>query len=202
MIVKPVIMKPLSDEQLWDDLKKDDQAAFAELYQRLHVTLYSYGYKVTPNVALVEDAIQDLFIDVWRLRHSSSSANSVKFYLFRSLRRKIHRLVDKEYWSETSLAEAADLSDDSSAEQVMIGQEEESQLVQHLTEALTQLPQRQQEVVMLRFYQNFKTREIAQIMGITEKSVRNTLHKALAHLRKHNSYLALLLGMLLFWMLA
>ena len=195
-------MKPLSDEQLWDDLKKDDQAAFAELYQRLHVTLYSYGYKVTPNVALVEDAIQDLFIDVWRLRHSSSSANSVKFYLFRSLRRKIHRLVDKEYWSETSLAEAADLSDDSSAEQVMIGQEEESQLVQHLTEALTQLPQRQQEVVMLRFYQNFKTREIAQIMGITEKSVRNTLHKALAHLRKHNSYLALLLGMLLFWMLA
>ncbi|WP_157583089.1 RNA polymerase sigma factor [Spirosoma arboris] len=192
----------LSNEQLWDALKQDDQGAFAELYQRLHATLYSYGYKVAANATLVEDAIQDLFVDVWRMRHSSSSANSVKFYLFRSLRRKLHLLSEKEHWSETPSAQVDITSVDNSAEQLMIGQEQESQLIQRLTYALAQLPQRQQEVVTLRFYQNFKTSEIAQIMGITEKSVRNTLQKALLNLREQAPYLAPLLGLLLFWLLA
>ncbi|GAB3985569.1 sigma-70 family RNA polymerase sigma factor SigK [Spirosoma daeguense] len=191
-----------SDEQLWNALKQDDQSAFAELYQRFHATLYSYGYKIVANASLIEDAIQDLFVDLWRMRRSLSAADSVKFYLFRSLRRKIHLLGEQENRLETAHFDDAIQPADSSIEQLLIGQEQESQLTQRLTQAIAQLPLRQQEVVTLRFYQNFKNEEIAQIMGITEKSVRNTLHKALTHLRDQASYLAPFLGLLLFWLLA
>lgn len=197
-----MIHEPQSDEQLWNALKQDDQDAFAELYQRFHATLYSYGHKLASNASLVEDAIQDLFVDIWRMRRSISAADSVKFYLFRSLRRKIHLLSEQEHRFETADVDASNHTADSSIEQLLIGQEQESQLTQRLTQAIAQLPLRQQEVVTLRFYQNFKTEEIAQIMGITEKSVRNTLHKALTHLRDQASYLAPFIGLLLFWLLA
>ncbi|WP_020599506.1 RNA polymerase sigma factor [Spirosoma panaciterrae] len=191
-----------SDEQLWSALKRDDQAAFAELYQRFYAILYSYGYKVADHTTLVEDAIQDLFVDVWRMRHSIALAQSVKFYLFRSLRRKIHLLGKKEHGFETELPESDHtISSDYSAEQILISQEQQSELIDRLTQALTKLPQRQQEVITLRFYQSFRHEEIAQIMGITEKSVRNTLHKALSHLREQAPYLAPLLGFLL-WCLS
>lgn len=191
-----------SDVLLWNALKQDDQPAFAELYQRYHRILYSYGYKVIPNVALVEDAIQDLFVDLWRLRHSLSLVDSVKFYLFRSLRRKIYQLSEREKRIDTAIASSTATEFTRSSEQVMADQEQEDQLTQRLAQLVAQLPQRQLEVVTLRFYQNFKTDEIAAIMGITEKSVRNTLHKALTHLREQAAYLAPLLGLLLLWVLA
>ncbi|MVM40368.1 sigma-70 family RNA polymerase sigma factor [Spirosoma sp. HMF3257] len=191
-----------SDVLLWNALKQDDQPAFAELYQRYHRILYSYGYKVIPNVALVEDAIQDLFVDLWRLRHSLSLVDSVKFYLFRSLRRKIYQLSEREKRIDTAIASSTATEFARSSEQVMADQEQEDQLTQRLAQLVAQLPQRQLEVVTLRFYQNFKTDEIAAIMGITEKSVRNTLHKALTHLREQAAYLAPLLGLLLLWVLA
>lgn len=190
-----------SDELLWSALREDDQAAFSELYQRFYATLYAYGYKVADNTMLVEDAIQELFIDVWRMRHSIAIAQSVKFYLFRSLRRKIHSLGKREHEFDIDLTDTGHLAaGDYSIEQNLIREERESQLIARLTQLLTRLSRRHQEVITLRFYQGFKNEEIAQIMGITEKSVRNTLHKALGHLREQAPYLAPLLGFLLWWL--
>ncbi|SDL20494.1 RNA polymerase sigma factor [Siphonobacter aquaeclarae] len=188
-----------SDEQLWNALREGDQDAFSALYQRFYATLYSYGYKVADNVTLVEDAIQDLFVDLWRMRRSVSGAESVKFYLFRSLRRKIHVLSKKEDGWHFVDTETHAAPESYSAEHPLMQEEEQSQLIERITYALEKLPPRQQEVIALRFYQGFKNEEIARIMGITEKSVRNTLHKALSHLREQAPFLAPLLGFLLWW---
>ena len=187
---------------LWNALRQGDQQAFAELYQRYYRPLYSYGYKLLPQVASIEDSIQDLFIDLWRLRQNLSTADSVKFYLFRSLRRHLFRLTEKEKRIGLSATFAFPDSTFHSAEQLLVEQEQEEQLTHRLAHVLQQLPQRQFEVVMLRFYENFKTHEIAAIMGITEKSVRNTLHKALSQLREQIHYLAPLLGLFLLGLLA
>ncbi|QDK83204.1 sigma-70 family RNA polymerase sigma factor [Spirosoma sp. KCTC 42546] len=191
-----------SDDFIWNALKQGDKLAFAELYQRYYSPLYSYGFKLLPEVGSVEDAIQDLFIELWRLRQNLSTADSVKFYLFRSLRRQLYRMSEKEKRADTVSSWAFADTTFHSAEQLLVEQEQEEQLAQRLTQLLQDLPQRQLEVVTLRFYENFKTREIAAIMGITEKSVRNTLHKALSHLREQIHYLAPLLGLLLVGLLA
>ncbi|GAB3931276.1 RNA polymerase sigma factor [Larkinella terrae] len=188
------------DALLWTALKQGDRRAFADLYERYYRTLYNYGYKLLPDAVLVEDAIQDLFVDLWRIQQNLSDAESVKFYLFRSLRRKIHRLSEKEnrFLSVNDESVPPALMD-TSPEYQFTEQEQERQLTRQLTHALKQLPERQLEVVTLRFYENFSTSEIAAIMGITDKSVRNTLHKAMTHLREHARYLAPFLGLL--WLL-
>ncbi|GAB3913665.1 RNA polymerase sigma factor [Larkinella knui] len=187
------------DSILWNALKQGDRRAFAELYERYYRTLYNYGYKLMPDTALVEDAIQDLFVDLWRIQQNLGEAESVKFYLFRSLRRKIHRLAEKENRFLSVDLLTSPFRSDTTPEHQITEQEHEQQLVRQLAQALKQLPERQLEVVMLRFYENFKTGEIAAIMGITDKSVRNTLHKAMTHLRENARYLAPFLGLLLFF---
>ena len=188
-----------TDDALWNALTEGDQRAFSEVYQRYYRILYSYGYKLVSNADLVEDAIQELFVDLWRLRQNLSTAESVKFYLFRSLRRQLYRLHEKE----KRLVDVYALPSTSyqAADQQLIDQEKEEKLMKRLTHLLQQLPQRQLEVVTLRFYENFKTHEIAEIMGITDKSVRNTLHKALTHLREHSQDLMLILSFLLLFLL-
>ena len=192
----------LTDTQLWQALKQGDQLALGELYERYYRMLYNYGYKLLPYTDSVEDAIQDLFVAIWRTRQNLTEADSVKFYLFRSLRRQIHRLSEKNKRSEVFSLPLYATATPLTAEQQLVEQEQEEQLTLRLMQVLHQLPQRQLEVVLLRFYENFKTDEIAAIMGITEKSVRNTLHKALSYLRQQAQYLAPFLGLLLLWLLA
>ena len=185
------------DPILWNALKQGDRRAFAELYERYYRILYNYGYKLLPDAVLVEDAIQDLFVDLWRIQQNLAEAESVKFYLFRSLRRKIHRLSEKENRFLSVDQAAFPFQTDTTPEHQFTDGEHERQLTRQLAHALKQLPERQLEVVTLRFYENFKTSEIAAIMGITDKSVRNTLHKAMTHLRENARYLAPFLGLLL-----
>ena len=61
----------------------------AEVYN-LHVkALYNYGNKIFHNSSLVEDAIHDLFVDLWNYRKNLSPVISIRAYLYSSLRRKI-----------------------------------------------------------------------------------------------------------------
>ena len=190
----------LSDTHLWQALKQGDQLALGELYERYYQVLYSYGYKLLPDTDSVEDAIQDLFVVIWRTRQNLAEADSVKFYLFSSLRRQIHRLSEKNKRSGAISFPLYVIPTPLTAEQQLVEQEQEELLTLRLMQVLHQLPQRQLEVVLLRFYENFKTDDIATIVGITEKSVRNTLHKALAYLRNQAQYLAPFLSLLFLWL--
>lgn len=130
---------------------------------------------------LVEDTIQDLFITLWNTRQKLSDVKNVKAYLFTILRRGIYQKSQKEQLVQDidDFPELTPLDEGSSYEH----EDYEKWLVMKLTDMLKSLPERQLDVVLLRYYENLQTSEIATIMGITEKSVRNTIYKALTYMR-------------------
>ncbi len=71
-----------------------------------------------------------------------------------------------------------------SAEHVMIRVEESVQQMKRLQQAIESLPFRQQEVIRLRFYDDFSWGEIAGILQINEQSVRNLVQRAVLKLRQ------------------
>jgi hypothetical protein len=78
-----------TDQQLWQRIRAGDEQAFTNIFERYHRTLYNYGSKLSTNSAIIEDAVQDVFIDVWRLRNNlTENVTSVKFYLYRSPKKK------------------------------------------------------------------------------------------------------------------
>lgn len=170
----------IAEPELWNAFREGDEKAFSELYQRFAGVLYNYGYQLTADAALVQDAMQDLFSDLWRTRKNLSATTSVKFYLFRSIRRKLHRLSDIRQLPEDLYPLQTE-----SAETLKIRIEENVLQQQRLQRLMSQLPVRQQEVIRLRFYDNFSWEEISGILQINEQSVRNLVQRAVVKLREN-----------------
>lgn len=182
-----MVKKIQADDELWDSFKSGDHTSFARLYQLHYRSLYSYGKNFLVDDTRVEDAIQDLFITLWRTRANLSSVTNIKYYLFRSLRRELHRLSDREKRFEKvdmdTLLASYDLPVDADAS------EDEDEVAKKLSWMLQKLPKRQYEAILLRYYEDFSIPEIATLMGISAKTVRNTLFNALTQLRQNATFL-------------
>jgi RNA polymerase sigma factor (sigma-70 family) len=168
-----------TERELWNAFRKGDEQAFSDIYHQFAGTLYNYGYHLAADATLVQDAMQDLFADLWRTRKNLSETTSIKYYLFRSLRRKLHRLS-----AIKPLPEDLYPLQTESVETVKIQGEENVLQQQHLQRLMDQLPARQQEVIRLRFYDNFSWEEMAGILQINEQSVRNLVQRAVVKLRE------------------
>jgi RNA polymerase sigma factor (sigma-70 family) len=183
--VLPVKIKHIEDNELWKLMIKGDENAFESIYRVYFQVLYSYGKQLIKDHDLVNDAIQDLFLDIWRTKTSLSPAESVQFYLMRSLRRRIHRSKENTDFTE-NIEEITDtvLLSVPSYESSFIVEEDEQNLSRKISTWLERLPERQKEAVMLRFFHNFEYNEIAKILNIQEQTTRNLVQKGLQILRK------------------
>ncbi len=185
------------DAALWSSFKRGDKEALSVIYRTYIRTLYNYGTRLTHDDGLVEDCIQDLFIEIWRNRAHLSDTDSIKYYLFRALRRKIARRYNQlnKHVQHGELPGAYEGEAVAPYESEWVLEEAASARKEHLQAAITHLTKRQKEILFLRYYENLSHQEIASIMVLTPQAVYNLIHKTLAALRQHLTYLiSLLIG--------
>ncbi len=60
----------VEETDVWKSLLKGDRRALGEIYTRYFDKLYNYGSKISHDAAITEDAIQDLFIELWNRRQN------------------------------------------------------------------------------------------------------------------------------------
>lgn len=179
---------PVSDEHLWENVKRGDRGAYQALYSKHLDALYNYGYKIISNKAIVTDHIQDLFIDLWKYKENLSDIRNVKHYLFRSLRNKIIKeQTQNRYIVQDMAREYGDALVVLPLEDKIIASQEKSEVEKRLQKAFLALSKRQREVINLLFYEKFSYEEVAGIMGINLRSVYTLAWKSLAVLRKELS---------------
>jgi RNA polymerase sigma-70 factor (ECF subfamily) len=176
------------DGLLWDALKKGDRNAYAAIYDKYFPALYRYGRKFTKNSAGVEDAIQSLFIDLWKYKNNLSVPPSIKNYLFKAFRS--HLLKSLKH--DKSIVTLGNDDDESycfdvtlSHEQVLVDEQTRLEENDNLKLSIENLPPRQKEVIYLLFYEGQSHDDIASIMSLKKRTVYNLLHQAVATLKKH-----------------
>jgi len=169
--------------ECWNLLRAGDRKSFAHIYSFYADDLFTYGSYFSQDRDLVKDAIQELFIDIWRMRENLSATTSVKFYLFRSLRRKLHVLTETRTSFSTFDSEA-DLPEVISHEEEFMNRETQDGRLKQLHRLLSQLPPRQFEAIRLCYFDNFDLKETASIMQMNEQSVRNLIQRSIRHLRQ------------------
>lgn len=178
-------LNKITDIELWQAFKTGDKEAFSIIYKQNIDDLLSYGYRITSDRQLIRDSIQDLFLNLWQTRMNLSDTDSIRFYLYRSLRNKIIGDIRKNNHTKidsTNLFE--DIIGALSIEDDLIESEQLSEQLFKLKRAIQQLPKRQQEIIQLRYYHDFSFDEIAEMMKINNQSVRNLLHRAITELRQ------------------
>ncbi|WP_229216554.1 RNA polymerase sigma factor [Dyadobacter sp. 3J3] len=191
--------KHTEDKMLWLAFKEGDERAFTTLYHKYVHVLYGYGKKLISDQEAVQDIVQELFIDIWQSRSRLSDVESPKFYLFRALRRRIHKSLNGKHINQNwdNIDEGIHPVDLPKEYQI-IEQEDFQRQKEELDSWLKSLPERQYEVLMLRYYQDFTYTEISEILSINEQSVRNLIQRAVLKLR-HLTISTLFAGIFLFF---
>ena len=175
-------MDVLSDAELFDMVRMGDKKALSTLFVRYYDQLYHFGCRITQREILVEESIQELFIYIFESHTRLSKVQNVKAYLFRSFQRRLLLQLNKE----RKFSNAEDI--DSHQQEFFFLAEDfllkESQQSQSLAAILNELPWQQREAIYLRYYNNLSTKEIAEVMGLANQTVLNTLYIALKKVRK------------------
>ncbi|MPR36015.1 RNA polymerase sigma factor [Salmonirosea aquatica] len=187
------MLSKTQNKSLWNTFRQGDRTAFQRIYELHARELVSYGYRITSNVQLIEDSLHDLFIELWQSRENLSETDSIRFYLFRSLRNKIQRAQQQDVFHRaTDVAQMHHLEgEDEIIETQWIKTEGEEQLLRQLKAGYAHLSPRQQQAIDLRFTHHFSNEEIARIMGINYQSACKFIYSALKVLRENIRILSL-----------
>jgi RNA polymerase sigma factor (sigma-70 family) len=168
-----------NDVLLWQAFKKGDSTAFEQLYKKYFKDLGRYGLRLNPDKDLVEDAIHDVFIDLWRRKEFLSDVENVKLYLYRATRNQFNRTIQKDIFEGSEdINNFLDYLGTLSFEQESIEIESNQIRTRSIQNAMNNLSNRQAEAIHLRFYQGLSLDEIASLMKIQKQVVKNLLSKS------------------------
>lgn len=175
----------LDDIILWSNIKSGDEKAFSILFEKYYEHLIRYGNSLCPFAEKVQDSVQEVFMDIWVYRQSTSDSVIVKAYLLSSVRKRINRMHERDrIFRKTSPIDSIEFLFDFSIENQLIADESTAAKVTKLNILLNNLPARQKEALYLRYHHGLTVEQISDLLEVNYQSANNLLHRALVNLRK------------------
>jgi RNA polymerase sigma factor (sigma-70 family) len=185
--MNPKLQTDQEESAYWLQLKDGDRSALRFLYDSYVDELFGFGMKLGGSENQVKDAIQEVFLDLWKYHSRVSSVVNVKVYLYKCLANQIFKtgkeakrskILHQGYMEESSLMVE-------SVETSLINLQLEASLKVRLSEAVDDLPKRQKAVIDCLFFQDFTYEETAQILNINLRSTYTLAWKALSNLKRY-----------------
>ncbi|WP_158797034.1 RNA polymerase sigma factor [Pedobacter sp. L105] len=175
------IYSKLSDNELASLIREGNEASFAEVYERFYGILYLHAHKRLNNEEEARDVIHELFAALWSKHESLEIANNLSGYLYSAIRNRIldiisHKKVEEKYID--SLQHYID-HDFTYADHLV----RERDLARLIEKEIASLPPKMREVFVLSRKSHLSHKEIAELLGISEQTVRTQIKKALRILR-------------------
>lgn len=167
-----------------------DEETYIFLFREYYVSLCAYSRRYVGRKDIAEEIVSDTFLKIWESRRRLEINTSVKAYLFHAVCNNSLNYLRKlktennleEYFRETS---SENLGFEVPLEEI----EEQSLLMENMSQkieaAVMMLPEQQQRAFRLKRMEGRKTKEVAEIMGLSVKTIEMHLSKATLHLRQN-----------------
>jgi len=180
----------LEQEKELVERAKSDPEAFGELYDRYYSQIFGYVLRRTASIEAAQDVTSEVFFKALKnLRRFRWRDVPFSSWLYRIASHEIANYFRKNKHRQICLEEVPDSIEHSaeSAETELL--KAEAELKRHeeylaLQESISKLPIKYQEVITLRFFENKGLKEIGEILGKPEGTVKSLLHRGLEKLRK------------------
>jgi RNA polymerase sigma-70 factor (ECF subfamily) len=174
-----------SDEELIQALKAGQSSALGILYDRYASLVYRLALRILTNHQEAEDLTQEIFLNLWRSGSYNPSRGSLSSFLTTLTRsRAIDKLRSRgsnlkfiQRWSQMMVNETSSLTPFESAAL--------SQRSHQVRQALTQLPEKQRQVLEMAYYEGLSQSEIAAQLGIPLGTIKTWSRQGLLNLRKN-----------------
>ena len=167
--------------------------AFAKLYDQYYPKIFGYILRRTANLEAAQDLTSETFLNalrkLWQFRWRNIPFSS---WLYKIAANEINQYFRKaEYKKSISMEELEEQGfepvspNDPESELV----EAQEKLKQHqdfleIQEKIVRLPAKYQEVIALRFFEQKQIKEISEILGKKEGTIKSLLHRAVEKLRE------------------
>lgn len=167
-----------------------DEETYISLFRKYYVSLCSYSRRYVGRKDIAEEIVSDTFLKIWETRETLQIRTSVKAYLFQAvcnnslnyLRNLKREEILDEYFLETSSENIGFATIVEEIEEQSLTMES---INEQIEEAVSLLPEQQQKVFRLKRFEGKKNKEVAEIMGLSIKTVEMHLSKATLNLRKN-----------------
>src|SRR5438105_13442044 len=170
-------------ELVWADrIRAGDVDAFEALYRKYWQPLYAFAFRYVRSKEDAEELGQEVFFRIWRGRAQWMPAGAVRNYLYLAVRNAARDRLERA-------AVARRLGRAGRVGQLVTGTEiqsdlEAADLVAAVQRALDDLPPKRSAVCKLRLIDELSYAQIAERLGISEKTVETQLARGLKFLRE------------------
>lgn len=158
--------------------QKGDRDAFGQIYTLFYQRIFRYCKFNTENDQTAADISQETFLKAWKsLPTFSTRGGSLQAYLFKIARNLIIDLSRKkkplpltgyqEIESEISLTESIENQDDARTVKL----------------AIDKLNEKDRQIIILRYFEELTTAEVAKIVGLRVGALRVRIHRVLNKLK-------------------
>jgi len=170
-----------TDQALAAGIKKGDQAAFTVFVEKYTDRVFYTCLKSGLSREDAEGICQEVFIKIWEKRADIKDELSISGYLFmitknqilKLLRSEAYALALRKYWQYT-YEEASSTSE----EEILTKDLEET-----IMTYIRQLPNKQQEVFLLKVLEGLTNDEIAERLGLSKRTVENQVYRSIKKIR-------------------
>jgi RNA polymerase sigma-70 factor, ECF subfamily len=171
----------IPDKGLVHLLGQRDEKAFEQVFKHHYKPLHAYAYTLLKDDAAAEEMVQNVFYKLWERTDGLHITGSLAAYLYRAVHNEsLNYLKHQKVRSEHSLRVSyhMDGRGESATRTVRMKELEEK-----LRTALAELPVGCRTVFQLSRFEELKYSQIAEVLGISIKTVENQMGKALKLLR-------------------
>ena len=164
-------------------LKTGDESAFEQIYHQYKRPLYHFALRYLKDKALAEDAVQDVFVNLWKRKDTLDEELSVRGFLYTCMKRHALNILRTEgNRIRVAALSVADQSTDKNFTEQDVAFNESKSL---LEKGLQSLTDHKKKIFRLSFEQGCSHREIASRLGISEHTVRSQLSQSNKILREY-----------------
>lgn len=175
-------MNDLTEETLIAQMKCGDNDAFAQIYKKYRTSVFRTACLISGNVQDGEDITQETFIKAFLHCKELKSNAMFRYWLFKILNRTAWQLLNsqKSEIPDDTVLDKADAKGNLLTEDILLKEEERSEVYQ----AVMNLDYKLRLVVILYYYNEMSTKQIAKVTGCYEGTVKSRLFTARKRLKQ------------------
>lgn len=172
----------MKEQELVEQFKRGDREAFEQLYQLYQNQAYRTAVFMIGNRADAEDIVQETFVQVYLHIRQLRETSGFRSWFYRILTRLAWKKgsAGKREVPDEDIAIRADKAGEGDSLTGLLQKEEREKIRQ----AVENLDEKHRSIVILYYFNEFSTKEIAGITGCLEGTVKSRLHTARKRLEK------------------
>ena len=169
----------MSERELVRRLRKNDKESFDELFELYYESCYTYAAALLKDTAAREDVLQNVFFKLWCARRRLDPSRPLRNYLMRSIRNEAISFLRLKFNTSRS-PDVPDVPDES---QDVLGWLQFAETDAKLKAIVNNMPDQRRLVFELSRREGLSTKEIAERLGLSPRTVERHISMALKDLR-------------------